>query len=135
MIEFEIQISTKSELNQREHWAVKAKRTKRQRSFARYTTKSYLVKNELPSKPYEITMVRIGIRRLDVGNLSGSMKAVQDGLCDALGIEDDDRINKPGIEKHRWLYDQKTRGKKQGPCAVKVMIRTVPKLKEQNETT
>ena len=54
----------------------------------------------IPPKPWRITLTRIGKRRLDTGNNPGSMKHVQDGICDALGIDD-------GDEAHDWIYHQR----------------------------
>lgn len=43
-------------------------------------------------------------REMDSDNLAGSMKAVRDGIADALGIDDGD------TNRVRWSYSQK-RGK------------------------
>ena len=47
-----------------------------------------------------ITLRRVAPRRLDTGNLPAALKHVQDGVCDALGIDDGDQA----IE---WRYDQR----------------------------
>jgi hypothetical protein len=99
VITFILPIKTVSESNMRGHWAVKAKRTKEQRTTAQLLTRNS-TKKGLPPQPWRITLTRIGRRRLDAGNNPGSMKAVQDGICDALGIDD-------GDERHDWLYKQR----------------------------
>ena len=105
-------IRTVSESNQSEHWAFRARRAQQQRSIAVAVIRSELRQfGYLP--PHLITMTRIALRRLDVGNLATSMKHVQDGVADALGINDGDaRIS--------WLYAQR-KGKPQ-EYAVEVEI-------------
>lgn len=102
MIVFTLPIRTYSESNQRLHWAVKAQRVKEQRGQAKLLTLVAVrsTGKPLPAQPWRITLTRIGKRRLDTGNNPGAMKAVQDGLCDALGIDD-------GDEAHDWLYKQR----------------------------
>jgi hypothetical protein len=95
---YEIPVKTISECNARGHWRVKNKRVQEQRSLAAMVTNTEV---ECKAKPTRITLTRINRtrHRLDVGNLAVSMKAVQDGVCDALGIDDGD----PAIE---WGYRQ-----------------------------
>ena len=47
----------------------------------------------------QILLTRIGRGRMDADNLAGSGKHVQDGICDALGIDD-------GSERVRFSYAQ-----------------------------
>jgi len=105
---FELPIRTYSESNMREHWAARAKRAKSQRETACLFARQWV--DDLPPKPWRITLTRIGKRRLDTGNNPGSMKHVQDGLCDAIGIDD-------GDEEHDWLYKQR-----KGDYSVEVRI-------------
>ena len=116
MLEFEIPVATKSESNMREHWAPKAKRAKLQRSTAAMFSRQWT--ERLPPKPWLITLTRFGVRRLDTGNLSGSLKHAQDGLCDAIGIDD-------GDEAHYWRYRQEKRLKRDGDPGVGVRIETI----------
>lgn len=77
-----IPIRTVSETNQREHWRVKAKRVSAQRLLAKMKLREVM-------KPLlRITVTRIAPRRLDDGNLSAALKAVEDGIQDAIGIDD-----------------------------------------------
>ncbi len=92
-------LRTRSEANLRQHWAKRAKRAKLQRNIARY-----LVHAARP--PYTgteteiITLTRVAPRKLDSDNLARSLKAVRDGVADALGIDDGDaRID--------WRYAQR----------------------------
>lgn len=107
MMRIELPIATISEANRRghEHWAARAKRAKSQREAARlYAYAEFGSKP--PQPPMTITMTRRSPRKLDEGNLAMSMKSIQDGLCDAIGI--DDRTG-TGIE---WRYRQE-KGKPQ----------------------
>ena len=127
MREYEIEVETKSETNQRCHWAVKAKRAKEQRRIGRVWSEQWTGECAgmngtwgecLPPKPWRITLTRIGRRRLDTGNVPAAMKAVQDGICDALQIDD-------GDEAHEWCYKQQTRKPSEGACGVGVKIETI----------
>ena len=98
-------INTVSRSNVRMNRFVLAKRTKSEREAAMLITRDGVSSCGLPTGKQirGISMVRYGVRLLDTGNLPGSMKAVQDGVCDALGI-DDGPWQRTGI---RWSYDQK----------------------------
>jgi len=54
-----------------------------------------------PDERISITLTRLTTYppRMDSDNLAGSMKAVRDGIADALGIDD-------GDERLTWKYDQ-----------------------------
>ena len=110
-ITFHLPIRTQSETNAHEHWRVKAKRTKEHRVAASIFIRQWA--EDLPPKPWRLTLCRIAPRRLDTGNLAASMKAVQDGLCDAIGIND-------GDEAHAWRYTQRRGEPKE--YAVKITI-------------
>lgn len=85
---FAIPVRTYSESNTRSHWAAKAKRARQQRMLSLLVSRQALA--ELSIQVSSITLTRVGGRRLDVGNLAVALKAVQDGLCDALGVSDGD---------------------------------------------
>lgn len=85
-----------SEANAREHWATRAKRARGHRTMARGTLRLHA--DPLPP-PCRITITRIGKRRLDDDNLSGSAKAIRDGVADWLRIDD-------GDERLTWRYRQ-----------------------------
>lgn len=94
----EIPIHTVSEANQREHWAPKAKRVAHQRAIARLMTQQHA--SALPRYPLVVTLTRVAPRPLDSDdNLNGSMKAIRDGIADAMGIKDND----PRVS---WRYAQ-----------------------------
>ena len=107
-------IKTIPEANAREHWSSRARRRKKQRAYAMALCKSAFRGNP-PILPCAVTLIRIAPRALDEGdNISASMKAIRDGVADALGT--DDGVN-GGIT---WLYAQ-TRGKPR-EYAVEVQI-------------
>ena len=125
-------IRTRSEANRREHWAAKAKRAKEQRGVAAMLVRrAYnasgarkpdasgaltLRGKAVLSEPVTITLTRIAPRKLDSGNLEASFKAVQDGVADALGIDD-------GDERLTWVYGQLKGDPKEYEVWVDVEIR------------
>jgi crossover junction endodeoxyribonuclease RusA len=109
IIEAILPIRTVSEANMREHWGAKAKRAKEQRRIARWTLAGSC-RGMKKAKRITITLTRVGVRNLDSDNLARSMKAVRDGIADALGIDD-------GDARLTWFYRQE-----RGEYAVKVKI-------------
>jgi hypothetical protein len=72
--------------NAHEHWRVKAKRTKYQRSLAAMVLQTSFGKP--PPLPLVVTITRVGKRNLDSDNLVGSAKYVRDGIADWVGVDD-----------------------------------------------
>lgn len=94
-----------SEANQREHWAVKGRRTKDQRATAGMVCRSLF--GRPPPPPLTVQLIRIAPRELNRhDNLPGSFKAVCDGICDWLGIPDEDK-------RIQWGYAQEKGSAKQ----------------------
>lgn len=108
----EIPTRTVSETNRRDHWRAKAVRTKKQRDLACCVAKRHIPQTLVGHVPTSIRMTRVSPRRLDQGNVAAALKAVQDGVCDALGVDD-------GHPDVAWMYDQK-KGK---PQSVEVTIK------------
>lgn len=104
-------IRTRSEANLREHWAPKARKVKHQRGAAYLLVKQHLDNVRLPA---DITLTRIAPRQLNPDNLARSMKAVQDGVADAFGVDD-------GSPMFTWRYEQRRGGV--GEYAVEVRIK------------
>jgi hypothetical protein len=96
---FEIPVRTYSEANLREHWAIKSRRTKANKQAAYMVCLSKRVKYKIKF-PVHVVLVRLASRRLDSDNLANSFKAVQDGIADALGVDDGDE------SKVTWEYRQ-----------------------------
>ena len=61
-----------------------------------------------------VVLTRIAPRDLDTDNLASGLKAVRDGVADALGMDD-------GSSRIEWRYAQERR--KPGEYAVRVGIR------------
>lgn len=95
MIEVRVPIKTVSGLNVREHWRVRSKRVKAERSAVAWAMSC----TDAPRLPVVVTLTREGKRVLDGDNLQGSQKAVRDAVADWLGCNDAD----PRIE---WRYAQ-----------------------------
>lgn len=92
-------LRTVSTLNAREHWRVKAKRSKSDRFTARLLADAELTPVRRWFVPVAVKLTRVGPRALDGDNLQGALKAVRDGVADALGIDD-------GDVSVTWSYDQ-----------------------------
>lgn len=98
-------------LNEREHPQVKARRIARERGVTRLACAPPCSALRAHAPPrLTITLVRIGPRRMDSDNSIGSLKAVRDGVADALGIDD-------GDPRLTWEYRQET-----GPFGVRIYL-------------
>lgn len=109
-----------SEMNQREHWAAKARRTKQHRQAAlvlvRHAMRSFAGERPIGAK---VTLTRIAPRELDTDNLASGFKACRDGVADALGFSDD---SDPRLT---WAYAQRKSGKA-NEYAAEVVIEVAP---------
>ena len=96
-----IPMRTWSEANLREHWARRARRVRKQRQAARLLVRAACnrANASFSSGPITITLTRLAPRKLDSDNLASSLKAVRDGVADALGIDD-------GSSRIEWRYAQ-----------------------------
>lgn len=95
----EIPIRTWSEPNTRVHWAKRARRAREQRTAARAFTRTALAAHGPTCAPLTVTLTRLAARKLDSDNLAAAMKAVRDGVADALGLDD-------GDARLTWRYAQ-----------------------------
>ena len=107
-------IRTQSEANLREHWAPKAKRAKIQRATVGMLVQQKPMLRRHPGM-FEVTLTRIAPRKLDTDNLARSMKAIRDGVADALHLDD-------GDVRFDWKYTQEKGEPKK--YAVKIQIET-----------
>ena len=98
VIEVSLPLRTRSTLNVREHWRKRAKRAQEERAVVRM--RLAVVRGWAPSLPVTVTLTRVGPRALDGDNVQGALKAVRDGVADALGVDD-------GSEDVQWLYEQR----------------------------
>jgi len=116
MVRVLLPLRTWSEPNVRVHWAKRARRVREQRSDARTLVRAALSHEAWKSlrsgeARIVVTLTRIGPRTLDSDNLAASLKAVRDGIADAIALDD-------GDPRFDWRYAQK-KGK---PYAVTVEI-------------
>lgn len=102
MILVHLPIRTVSAMNTREHHMKRYRRTKQQRTAAALSLRPLIGKRDLTNHgSIVVTLTRIGIRQgLDGDNLQASMKAIRDGVADALGIDD-------GSDRIEWRYAQR----------------------------
>ena len=122
---FTVPMKLPSVANLREHWSKTAGRQKAHRSATRLLAyahfgprKAVELREALTAAgaSLEVVLVRIAPRKLDTDNLGRSLKGVQDGLADWIGIDDgDDRL--------AWKY----RNEKGAPgtTALRVELRLV----------
>ncbi len=78
------------------HLMAQVRKTKAEREMARLTM---IGQRDRIEPAYIITLTRVAPRKLDDDNLRGALKAVRDGVADALRVED----NTPLIH---WEYKQ-----------------------------
>jgi len=120
-----------SEANSRDHWAVKAKRAREQRSVVRMRLGAMFgeVAGKLAGVPWLITITRVSPGTLDAhDNLPRSCKAVVDGLCDALGVKDND----PRVS-FRYAQEKVKRATKGRVPANKYAVRILIECADQKE--
>lgn len=105
-------VRTWSEANQRGHWGKRARRAKKQREAARLLVRA--ARCALPnSGKVVVTLTRIAPRAMDTDNLAVGLKAVRDGVADALDVDD-------GSSRIEWRYAQEQGNP--GDYAVRVRI-------------
>lgn len=75
--------------NVREHWSVRARRNADQRFAAKMHTLKAIGETAITG-PIDCTIVRIGPGKMDRSNIYVASKAVEDGVCEALGVNDGD---------------------------------------------
>jgi hypothetical protein len=116
-------IKTVSEMNKREHFMAKARRAKEARKVAGLACGAPLARfrkglEDGNDRTVELRLVRVAPRELDDDNLRGALKAVRDGITDALGLPSDRDA------RLVWGYEQ-TRGKPK-EYAVRVIVTWMP---------
>lgn len=107
---YRFDIKTVSELNMREHWAVRKKRKQfQQNSFA------WLWRNYDPdvSLPATITFTRYSCMTMDSDNLAGCFKHCRDALARELKVDD-------GSDQITWQYRQERTAKRENYFTVEI---------------
>ena len=110
MIFFTLPLRTYSALNERIHWAKRARRVKAERTAMGLAFPAGL------KPPLVVRLVRIAPRILDDDNLRGALKACRDSIAAKLGIDD-------GSDAVHWHYGQE-RGK---PKEFAVRVEVTPR--------
>lgn len=100
-----VPIRTTTGQNAREHFRVKAKRVKAERT----ATAAALYGKPKPPIPCSVRLVRVGPRSCDDDNLIGGLKAIRDEVAKWLGVDDRHR------NQVRYVYEQK-----RGPWGVEI---------------
>ena len=109
-----IYMDVPSTSNLREHWRTRAKRVKVQREAALISMLSVDMREALlearrwagTEAVRHVSLVRLSPRKLDDDNLRGALKAVRDGVADALGVDD----AHPSIVWHYGQAQDKRKG-------------------------
>ena len=115
----EVPIKTVSEANRsrHEHWGSTARRVKQQRNATRLLVRAALNNINEPEtwlpQPVAVTLIRFGPKKLDDDNLGTALKAVQDGVADALGIDD-------GDVDQIWFYHDQVYGESEYKVVIKI---------------
>ena len=104
IISVRVPVRVVSEANRRDHWTVKARRAKEQRFEVGVVLRAALRKGwgrhrAGADEEIGVWLTRRAPRRLDGDNNQRALKAVRDGVADALGMDDAD----PRIA---WHYTQ-----------------------------
>lgn len=103
-------IKTVSEMNVREHWAVKRKRKVGQQAYFHYRWREFRPKVTLPAT---VTFTRYACKLMDSDNLAGAFKHVRDQLAKEIGIDD-------GSDQIRFEYKQERIGKREHYFTVEI---------------
>jgi hypothetical protein len=96
-----------SETNRRDHWAAKHRRAASQRAIAAAAVRMTVGKLE---GPIRVELVYHSTRKMDAGNIAAAFKAVQDGVADALGVDDGDD------SYYQWVYTSAPDGSRGRTC-------------------
>lgn len=129
-------LRTVNEKNQREHWAVKARRTKEIRNVTTIVASATIGMSKDPfwqtrdkTEPLVVTLTRIAPRRLDVGdNLNLSLSGARDSIAQLLGIDD-------GSDLITWLYTQERSKPKTYGVRITIAPREVDRCIGQSRTS
>ncbi len=121
---FTLPLELVSEMNRRDHWAVKHRRATRQKQSAYAHTIKHghrlCARARGNAACFLVKLVRIMRRRqrpFDGDNLQSAFKAIRDGIADALGIDD-------GSDRLTWEYSQE---KGDGKGMVRVALSEIEK--------
>lgn len=108
-------IKVVSEANRggREHWSVRVKRKKDQQAEIHAELSNALLGRQV-ILPCQVTLTRIGPKKMDDDNLARAFKGIRDAIAAKLGVDD-------GDSKVKWLYEQDPRGKREYGVRVEIV--------------
>jgi hypothetical protein len=113
MIEIELPLRTVSEANVRCHWAERSRRVKKHRTLTALRLRAPLWNHRLPAV---VVLTRLAPSKgLDDDNLRSALKAVRDGIADALQVDDGD----PRVQ---WHYRQERGPARRYGVRIRVMV-------------
>lgn len=112
VVEVTLPLRTISEPNARGHWSTRAKRVKAHRTTALLALRARVRELTLPA--VVVLTRQAPSSGLDDDNLRAALKAVRDGVADALGVDDRD----PRV---RWEYRQERAPRGRWAVCVRVM--------------
>lgn len=111
-IDFQVPVRTVSEMNRRDHWAVRLRRKKEQREAVAVAWQNNLRGKKI-QLPCVVKLTRIGPKPLDGDNWQSGAKFIRDIIAQKLGVDD-------GSDQVRWEYEQMPVGIRE--YAVKISI-------------
>ncbi len=107
-------VKLKTPTNRRDHWAIGGRRSREERALARMLCSMLgpKVRDELRAAPrLKVKFVRVGGRKMDTTNIVAAIKALIDGMCDWLGVDD----------KSDW-YDWQWPTQEKGEASVRIEL-------------
>lgn len=115
-MKFTIPLRIRNPLNGSQgHWAVKAKRRKKERADMYVLCGACWTNGEWPKLPVTVLLTRIAPRKFDTDGLAAAFKSVRDGIADRLGIDD-------GSDKIIWQYAQRRGKPKEYAVEIEVIV-------------
>lgn len=124
-----IPLRTTTGLNEREHWAARARRVKNERCFVEgrllvtvhHARRAALKRVLAGAGVVSIHLERVSPKAADDDNVVGGLKAVRDEIARWLGVDD-------GDQRLSWSYSQS-----RGPFLVKVTLISTKKAEKEHE--
>lgn len=104
--EFTMPLRLVAEVNAREHWRARHKRSQMQHMTTTAIGLAALRRVAQMSPPYHVSIVRVGPRRMDMDNVIGSAKHVRDAVAKLLDVDDGDEA------RVKFEYGQRATGRK-----------------------
>ena len=114
LLSVEVPVKTVSEMNNRDCWQKRSRRSREQKVKTKAVVESALRKVRVGGDRFMVKLTRVGQRRLDGDNCQSSLKYCRDAVAECLRIDD-------GDERITWEYGQE-KAKKAGVYSVIVEV-------------